>query len=178
MLGPSPWTSVFTSVKWGIRMFKKIHKVSNYYGILPRRQCWTNCPFRKTVTPVLSEQIYPWKHVGVFWTAFREETWPGNSAASQGPGTAVCTVMSSAETPHWITPWSAVGTLCMYYSGGSTPPCKFRYFISWDRMGYRIQKILVLYSACFSLFHLNTVLVGSQGLWAFHGEASSPGWWV
>lgn len=85
MLGLSPWASVFRSVKWGIRMFKKIHEVSNYYGILPRTRCWTKCPFRKTVTPVLAEQIYPWKQVGVFWTAFRGETWPGNSAAFSRP---------------------------------------------------------------------------------------------
>lgn len=60
----------------------------------------------------------------------------------------------------------------MYYSGGGTPPCQCRYFLGWDQMGYWIRKSLIWPSAFFSLFHLTTVLISSQGLGGFHRDAS------
>lgn len=109
-----------------------------------------NVSLEKSVTPSYQYRFIPGRYRLVSGQRSGEKLDLG-ILPSRSPRTSALSGVSSLETPHWITPSSAVGTSCMDYSGGSTPSHEGRCFIGWDQVGYGVQKILVFYLACFSL---------------------------
>lgn len=118
-----------------------------------------------------SGQIYRWKCVGVFLDSVRR----------RNPIWEFCCLLKALELRSLTCPlrrplielhcdqqWGP----CMYYSGGRTPPWSSGTVLSRIRWVIEFRKSAYCVRLASPRVHLTRVLIGSQGLCRFHGEAS------